>query len=67
MIVTQTDREIIINLPKKMYNKKLQAMFDYLEFKTIVSKSKASQKDLSNILTQMKVTRKRKVQQMHQA
>lgn len=67
MIVQQTDTEIIIKLPKKLYNKRLQVILDYLEFKTIVSKSKASQKDVDSILSAMKITRKKKVQQMLKA
>ncbi|MBC7587464.1 MAG: hypothetical protein H7178_03810 [Chitinophagaceae bacterium] len=67
MIVQQTDTEIIIKLPKKLYSKRLQVILDYLEFKTIVSKSKASQKDVDSILSAMKITRKKKVQQMLKA
>jgi hypothetical protein len=67
MVVEQTDREIIIRVPKKMYSKKLQSMLDYLEFKTIISSSKASEKDLQNILVSMKKKRASKMEQLLKA
>ena len=53
----ETKNEIIIKIPKGIYNKNIQRLVDVVEFKSIVKKSKATQKDLDNILAIIKKER----------
>ncbi|MEO7265490.1 MAG: hypothetical protein ABIW38_11275 [Ferruginibacter sp.] len=55
--ITSKD-DIIISIPRKMYDKNIQQMIDYIEFKKIVSKSKAKQKDIDALLLQIKKERR---------
>jgi hypothetical protein len=54
---TETKDEIIIKIPKGVYNKNIQRLIDVVEFKSIVKKSKATQKDLDKILADIKKER----------
>jgi hypothetical protein len=54
---TETKDEIIIKIPKGVYNKNIQRLIDVVEFKNIVKKSKATQKDLDKILVGIKKER----------
>ena len=54
---TATKNEIIIKIPKGIYNKNIQRLVDVVEFKSIVKKSKATQKDLDSILAIIKKER----------
>ena len=53
----ETKNEIIIKIPKGIYNKNIQRLVDVVEFKSIVKKSKATQKDLDSILAIIKKER----------
>ncbi|MBX2931785.1 MAG: hypothetical protein KF781_07570 [Chitinophagaceae bacterium] len=52
------NNDIVIRIPKKIYNKNIQALIDAIEFKNIVSKSKATQKDIDTIMKDVKKGRK---------
>ncbi len=49
MIIERTNNEIIFRLPATMNIDELQDIADFLEFKEISKKSKATQKDVDNI------------------
>jgi hypothetical protein len=53
----ETKNEIIIKIPKGIYNKNIQRLVDVIEFKSIVKKSKATQKDLDKLLADIKKER----------
>lgn len=54
MIIERTTNEIIFRLPSSTNVDDLQDLADLLEFKEIVKKSKASQKDVDNLVTTIK-------------
>jgi len=54
MIIERTTNEIIFRLPSSTNVDDLQDLADLLEFKEIVKKSKASQKDVDNLVTSIK-------------
>lgn len=49
MIVERTKNEILVKLSPKTNTSDLQDMLDYLEYKELVSKSKAKQKDIDDL------------------
>ena len=49
--------DIIIRIPKKMYNKNVQRLITNIEFKKLVGKSKATQKDIDKLLAEIKKDR----------
>ena len=61
MPVKEKDDDIIIRIPRKLYSKELQNMLHLIEHKKIVSKSKATEKDINNILSGIKKERGKKV------
>jgi hypothetical protein len=58
MNIERTDKEIIIRLPSSMDIEEVQKMIDYLRFREITSKSKASQKDIDKLVSDVKMERK---------
>ncbi len=54
MIIERTTNEIIFRLPSSTNVDDLQDLADLLEFKEIVKKSKASQKDVDNLVSSIK-------------
>lgn len=54
MIIERTNNEIIFRVPATMNIDELQDMVDLLEFKEIAKKSKATQKDVDNLVKQIK-------------
>jgi hypothetical protein len=54
MIIERTTNEIIFRLPSSTNVDDLQDLADLLEFKEIAKKSKASQKDVDNLVTTIK-------------
>jgi hypothetical protein len=58
MQAIHSNDDIVITIPKKFYDKRVQDLIDYIEFKTIVNKSKASQKDIDALLVDIKKERK---------
>ena len=58
MLAVQSNDDIVITIPKKFYDKRVQDLIDYIEFTTIVSKSKATQKDIDLLLIDIKKERK---------
>ena len=53
----ETKDAIVVTIPKGVYNKNIQRLIDVVEFKSIVKKSKGTQKDLDNILREIKKER----------
>ena len=49
MIVERTKNEILVRLSPKTNTSDLQDMLDYLEYKELVSKSKATQNDIDEL------------------
>lgn len=54
MIIERTKDEIIFRLPASMNIDELQDMADLLEFKEITKKSNATQKDVDDLVKQIK-------------
>lgn len=54
----QSNDDIVITIPKKFYDKGVQDLIDRIEFKKIISKSKATQKDTDLLLVDIKKERK---------
>lgn len=54
MIIERTDKEIIFRVPASTDIDELQDLADFLEFKEIAKKSKASQKDVDALVKQIK-------------
>ena len=54
MIIERTKNEIIFRLPADANVDELQDMADLLEFKEIAKKSKATQKDVDNLVKTIK-------------
>ena len=53
----ETKDDIIITIPRKLYDENIQQLIDYVEYKKIVSKSKAKEKDIEKLLRQIKKER----------
>lgn len=53
----ETKNEIIIKIPKAVYNKNIQRLVDVVEFKSIVKRSKGTQKELDKLLADIKKER----------
>jgi hypothetical protein len=49
MIIERTKDEILVRLSPKTNTSDLQDMLDYLEYKELVSKSKANQNDIDEL------------------
>jgi len=49
MIVERTNKEILVRLSPQTNTSDLQDMLDYLEYKELVSKSKAKQSDIDDL------------------
>lgn len=64
MPAKKTSEEIIIKVPRKLYDKRVQKLIDYIEFRKIVSKSKASDKELGQLLLTIKKERGTVVKEM---
>ncbi|WP_276501567.1 hypothetical protein [Terrimonas pollutisoli] len=62
MPVKEKDDDIIIRIPRKLYDKNVQQFLDYIQFRKIVSKSKATEKDINKILADIKKERGPRVQ-----
>jgi hypothetical protein len=59
-IKSQTD--FIIKIPKKLYSKDLQKMFDFLRYKKATSLSKATQKNIDILVSDVRKARNEKKQ-----
>jgi hypothetical protein len=64
MPVKERDDDIIIRIPRKLYSKELQNMINLIEHKKIVSKSKATEKQVGKLLADIKKERAKKVKQL---
>ncbi|MDD4192443.1 MAG: hypothetical protein PHI28_14010 [Mangrovibacterium sp.] len=53
MIVERKNNEILVRLSPQTNTSNLQDMLDYLEYKELVSKSKAKQKDIDELAKQV--------------
>lgn len=53
MIVERTKNEILVRLSPKTNTSDLQDMLDFLEYKELVSKSKAKQSDIDELARQV--------------
>jgi hypothetical protein len=54
MSVKKAKDSITIDVPRNLYNKRVQDFINYIEHLKIVSKSKASQKDIDKLLVEVK-------------
>lgn len=63
MIIERTSNEIIFRFPKSMNLDDLQDLTDLFEFKEIAKKSRASQKDVDNLVKLIKKGRWEKAKQ----
>jgi hypothetical protein len=57
MQTTIQNDEVILRIPKKFYTKDIQRLVANIEFKKVVSKSKATTKDVEKLLLQIKAER----------
>ncbi|MDX2047143.1 MAG: hypothetical protein SFU87_10170 [Chitinophagaceae bacterium] len=55
------DDDIIIRIPHKLYNRTVRSILSQIEHLKIASKSKAAEKDIEKLLTDIKKERGRKV------
>jgi hypothetical protein len=55
----EKEDDIIVRIPRKIYDKHIQTLLDEIEFKKIIVKSKATQKDIDAIMLEIKKDRKR--------
>ena len=51
------DDDIIIRIPRKLYSREIQDILSHIEHKKIVSKSKATEKEIGKLLTEIKKER----------
>ena len=55
MIVERTKREVVVRIPNNALSiDDLQAILDWITFKAIAKKSKATQKEVNNLVKQIK-------------
>lgn len=54
MIVERVDNEVIIRLPGSINTTDLEEMVDYIRFKEITSKSKATQNEVDSLVKEIK-------------
>ena len=54
MIVERTKNEVIIRLPGSIDTSDLEEMVDYIRFREIVSKSKATQDEVNSLVKEVK-------------
>jgi len=54
MIIERTNKEVIIRLPGNIDTSYLQDMVDYIRFKEITSKSKATQSQVDSLVKKIK-------------
>ena len=55
----EKEDDIIIRIPRKIYDKHIQTLLDDIQFKKVIVKSKATQKDIDAIMLEIKKDRKR--------
>ena len=55
----EKEDDIIVRIPRKIYDKHIQTLLDEIEFKKIIVKSKATQKDIDAIMLEIKKDRKK--------
>ncbi len=53
MIVERTNNEILVRLSPQTNTSDLQDLLDYLEYKELVSKSKANQNDIDELVKEI--------------
>jgi hypothetical protein len=54
MIIERTKNEVIIRLPSNIDTSDLEEMVDYIRFKEITSKSKATQEQVDSLVKEIK-------------
>jgi hypothetical protein len=52
--------DFVIRIPKRLYTKELQKMFEYVRYKKGTSSSKATQKDVDELIETVRKTRNEK-------
>lgn len=52
-----SEEDIIIRIPRRLYNKRVQNILSHIGHIKIASKSKATEKDIDNMLADMKKAR----------
>jgi hypothetical protein len=58
----KSQSDFIIKIPKKLYSKDLQKMFDFLRYKKATSLSKATQKNIDILVSDVRKARNEKKQ-----
>lgn len=56
------ETDIIIRVPKNLYDENVQDFIDYIEYKKIVSESQATQEDIDNLVEEIKKERRPKIE-----
>ncbi len=56
------ETDIIIRVPQSLYDSRIQDFIDYVEYRKIVSKSKATQKDIDKLVAEIKKERRPKIE-----
>jgi len=54
MTIERTDKEIIIKIPSSTNIDEVQNLINFIRFREITSKSKASQKDIDKLVSKVK-------------
>ena len=55
-----SDKEFLVKIPRRLYTKELQKMFDYLRYKKATQGSKASQKSVDVLVEAVRKQRNEK-------
>jgi hypothetical protein len=53
------DDDIVIRIPRKLYSKEVQRLIDIVQFKKMLTHSKATQKNIDDIMVDIKRDRKK--------
>ena len=60
--MNSSDKDIVIRVPQNLYDENIQGFIDYIEYKKIVSKSKATQEDVDRLVEEIKQERRPKIE-----
>ena len=57
---SKKDKDFIIRIPRRLYSKEMQKMFDFLRYKKATLSSKAKQKDIEELVEKVRTSRNEK-------
>lgn len=57
---SKKDKDFIIRIPRRLYSKEMQKMFDFLRYKKATISSKAKQKNIDELVEKVRSARNEK-------